>query len=303
MSPRLTTCLLALGSTLALANPASRASVRSSPCLNDVTGVVSRDHLAPLHRRGGRVRRAVNETSIALDVHFHIASSQADADLITDDIVTAQFSVLQESFAKQDIHLTLVSTDRTVDDLTAARFFAQDPDTGVWTDYDEQYLAYVKSTRKGGYDALNLYFYTTYLPGATGYCTWPLETSVTEGSELFYRDSCQLSARTMPGLPVGAQEFDDWNMGHMAVHETGHWLGLNHTFTGGCSGEGDFVSDTPAHSLVYGCPIGSDTCTSAPGLDPIHNFMGYTTDNCTSEFTPGQKDRMFHTFYSFRRRS
>ncbi|KAJ4391149.1 hypothetical protein N0V93_004765 [Gnomoniopsis smithogilvyi] len=299
----LTTRILALGSALALASPASRASERSAPCLNDVAGTISSDSFEPIQRRGGHIRRAVNETSITeLDVYFHIASSQADADLITDDIVAAQFSVLQESFAEQDIHLTLVSTDRVVDDLTAARFFAQDPDTGVWTDYNEQYLAYVKSTRKGGYDALNLYFYTTYLPGATGYCTWPLETTVTEGSDVFYRDSCQLSARTMPGLPVERQ-FDGWNMGHMAVHETGHWLGLNHTFTGGCSGDGDFVSDTPAHALIYDCPTGSDTCPTVPGLDPIHNFMGYTNDTCTSEFTPGQKDRMLNTFYNFRRRS
>ncbi|KAJ4416424.1 hypothetical protein N0V82_006766 [Gnomoniopsis sp. IMI 355080] len=303
MSLALTTWVLALGSALALASPASSASERSVPCLNDVAGPISKvDSLAPLPKRDGRIRRAVNETSIALDVHFHIASSQADAELITDDIVAAQFSVLQEAFAAQDIHFTLVSTDRIVDDLTAARFFAQDPDTGAWTDYDEQYLAYVKSTRKGGYDALNLYFYTTYLPGATGYCTWPLETSVTEGSDVFYRDSCQLSATTMPGLPVERQN-GGWNMGHMAVHETGHWLGLNHTFTSGCSGEGDFVSDTPATALVYDCPVGSDTCPTVSGLDPIHNFMGYTNDTCTSEFTPGQKDRMFDTFYNFRRRS
>ncbi|CAN8099889.1 unnamed protein product [Discula destructiva] len=244
----------------------------------------------------------MNQTSANVDVYFHIASSVDDADLITDDIVSAQFAVLQAAFGAQDIHLTLVSTDRIVDDLAAANFFAKDPVTGAWTDYDEQYLAYVKSTRKGAYDALNLYFYTTYLPGATGYCTWPVTGPVAEDSEVLYRDSCQLSARTMPGLPVERQ-FDSWNMGHMAVHETGHWFGLNHTFVAGCSGVGDFVSDTPATALIYDCPVGSDTCPGLEGMDPIHNYMGYTNDTCTSEFTAGQKDRMLDTFYSFRRRS
>lgn len=298
------TGLLALSYAIALASAASGLSTPLAPCLNDDnSGTTSSESLASLQDRGWRVRRAVNETSIALDVYFHIASSEADKDLITDDVVAAQFTVLQESFAEQDIHITLISTDRIVDDLTAARFFAQDPDTGVWTDYDEQYLAYVKSTRKGGYDALNLYFYTTYLPGATGYCTWPLETSVAEDSDTLYRDSCQLSAKTMPGLPVEKQNDGGWNLGHMAVHETGHWFGLNHTFVGGCSGDGDFVSDTPAQGLVYDCPIGSDTCPGVAGLDPIHNFMGYTNDTCTNEFTAGQKARMFDTFYNFRRRS
>lgn len=300
------TGFLALSHTLTLASAASRDLARQAPCLNDENSfeTISSESLAPRRDHSGqRVQRAVNETSIALDVYFHIASSEADQDLITDDIVAAQFTVLQESFAEQDIHFTLISTDRVVDNLTAARFFAQDPDTDVWTDYDDQYLAYVKATRKGGYDALNLYFYTTYLPGATGYCTWPLETPVAEGSDVLYRDSCQLSAKTMPGLPVDRQNDGGWNLGHMAVHESGHWFGLNHTFVGGCSGDGDFVSDTPAQGLVYDCPVGSDTCPGVPGLDPIHNFMGYTNDTCTNEFTPGQKARMFDTFYNYRRRS
>lgn len=294
----------ALFSTLALTSATSVPTARSPPCLNDVTGtLVSRDSHKSLHNQDGLTLRAVNETSIAVDVYFHIASSEADADLVTDTIVAEQFAILQESFAAQDIHTTLVSTDRIVDDLTAARFFAKDPVTGSWTTYDDQYLAYVKSVRKGGYDALNLYFYTTYLPGSTGYCTWPLEPAVAEGSDDFYLDGCQLSARTMPGLPEEEQHFPDWNLGHMAVHEAGHWFGLNHTFVGGCSAQGDFVADTPGQALVYGCPLRSDTCPDVEGLDPIHNFMGYTNDTCTNEFTPGQRQRMFSTFFNFRRRS
>lgn len=149
---------------------------------------------------------------------------------------------------------------------------------------------------------MNLYFFSQYSPGATGYCRWP--TVIEDGDDLtFGLDSCQLSAMTMPGFTAEQGAFEDWNLGHLAVHEAGHWFGLNHTFAGGCSEPGDFVADTPAQlTQIFGCPVGSDSCPNNEGVDPIHNFMGYTNDNCTNEFTPGQKDRLFETFFSYRRK-
>jgi hypothetical protein len=75
---------------------------------------------------------------------------------------------------------------------------------------------------------------------------------------------------------------------------------LEHTFNHGCSASGDYVADTPREAQPqFDCPTGADTCT-APGLDPIHNFMDYTQDSCMDMFTQGQADLMSDAWLQFR---
>ncbi|WP_418510570.1 M43 family zinc metalloprotease [Corallibacter sp.] len=107
----------------------------------------------------------------------------------------------------------------------------------------------------------------------------------------------------------GSSDYDDgtfqlsppFDRGRTMTHEVGHYLGLYHTFQGGCFGAGDEIDDTPAvDSPNYGCPTGHTSCGT---LDMIENYMDYTDDICMNTFTSGQKTRVQAVLATFANRS
>jgi len=101
-------------------------------------------------------------------------------------------------------------------------------------------------------------------------------------------------------LPGGSMK--NFDMGRTLTHEVGHWLGLFHTFEGGCTdGIGDNIADTPPQaSGSTGCPKGRASCPGE-GPDLINNFMDYSFDSCMDSFTPLQIVRMHEAARAFRR--
>lgn len=216
-----------------------------------------------------------------INVYFHVINKGAgisNGDVST-SMIMDQMGVLNAAYANTGWSFNLVSIDRT----TNSSWFT----VGVGTTAEAQMKS---ALRQGSADDLNLYS-ANPSGGVLGWATFPSGYS---GNPI--NDGVVIQYASMPG--GGAAPY---NLGDTATHEIGHWMGLFHTFQGGCSRNNDLVSDTPAEmSAAFGCPVGRDTCTSVAGLDPVDNFMDYTDDSCMNNFTSGQDSRMDMQFATYR---
>ena len=230
---------------------------------------------------GAAARLATRRITIPVRVHVMRAADEVTGE-VTDEQVAAQVAVLNQTFrgaeseaaATTGFRFVLKSTDRYAND--------------AWH-VDDKSRKYRSRTRIGSKKTLNIWIggYADYL----GIATFPWDVK-RNGSV----DGVRVDYRSLPGGSA-----TDYNLGKTATHEVGHWLGLFHTFQGGCSKQNDRVEDTPAQAVpTEGCPEGADTCPGKRGLDPIHNYMDYSYDSCYDQFTPGQKQRMRTMWRAYR---
>ncbi|WP_026212159.1 zinc metalloprotease [Longispora albida] len=223
--------------------------------------------------------------AVTVPVVFHVVTGSGGAGNLTDATVSAQISAMNEHFSGGEnagapdtgYRFTLQETKRWAN----ANWFNNVDSPSVEADMKG-------STRVGGASTLNIWSTNT---GYLGFATFP--SWYDRDPEL---DGVVIQYGSVPGGPIA-----NYNEGDTATHETGHWLGLYHTFQGGCNGKGDEVADTPAQSSpTNGCPIGRDSCNKKPGVDPIHNYMDYSYDSCYYEFTTGQVTRMNSMWTAYR---
>lgn len=228
--------------------------------------------------RGAEVQRAVG--SVTIPVWFHVirkGTGIANGD-IPQSQIDDQIAVLNAAYSSTPFVFQLVGVDRT----TNSTWFKMTPGT-------KAEKAAKTALRKGGPETLNLYSANPGL-GLLGWATFP---SSYAGAPT--QDGVVVKFSSVPGGTAAP-----YNEGDTGTHEVGHWLGLYHTFQGGCASPGDSVTDTAAEkSAAYGCPVGRDTCTGA-GLDPITNFMDYTDDSCMNQFSAGQVVRMDQMHQQYR---
>lgn len=244
---------------------------------------------APAHP-GGSPTRAVGSASsadIVVKVHAHVLRTKARGGVARARI-RSQVDVLNAAFAGRQSPLAASSPFRfrlASADVTTRR---------QWSRLGEGTLAESRAKRslhRGTSEDLNLYI-AMMSTGVLGWGTQP-----TRYREQPKMDGVVVARSTLPGGQAGRH-----SAGDSAVHETGHWLGLLHTFAGGCGPHGDRVADTaPQAKPNYGCHPQRNTC-SAPGRDPVHNFMDYGDDACMDRFTAGQVVRMRDSWQRLRNR-
>lgn len=213
----------------------------------------------------------VQSKLIEVVVHY-ISRSRVD-----EAAVASQINVLNDAYREEGFQFELVKTNAVRDRGVISAF------SGSKSSAERE----KEDLREGGAEVLNVYFASLNL--LLGWATFPWDV---ERKPLI--DGVVVEIATLPGRSSGP-----FSLGQTLTHEVGHWLGLYHTFQGGCSGRGDLIADTQAHSRpTYGCPTGAtEYCNGQTVVVPISNFMNYADDICMTEFTPLQGERM-QTFFT-----
>jgi PKD repeat protein len=214
---------------------------------------------------------------VTIPIAIHVIRMDDGSCDVTDQQIADQMQVMNDAYAGYGYQFTLASVDRVNNSKwSTARYGSRQASSmKEATSIDPAHNFNVWFANIGG--------------GLLGYATFP---------DMYPEDSYMHGVVALYASVPGGAAYP-YNEGDTLTHEAGHFLGLYHTFQGGCTG-GDYVADTePEAEPAYGCPEGRDTCAGGD-VDPIHNFMDYVDDYCMWEFTNGQGTRMYEQMSLYR---
>jgi hypothetical protein len=241
---------------------------------------IERDAIEKILAERGDIQSLTASHVIPVYVH-RIHASNGTGGAVSTQQIDSQLSVLNDAFASSGFSFTLAAVTDSNNSAWYTAGYGTSAETAMKT-----------ALRQGGSNALNIY--TNNMGGGLlGWATFPSSYASKPKN-----DGIVILYSSLPGGSAAP-----YNLGDTATHEVGHWMGLYHTFQGGCKAQGDGVSDTPAEKRpAYGCPTGRDSCVGRkhPGLDPITNFMDYTDDACMDRFSSGQGTRITQMWNAYR---
>ena len=234
-----------------------------------------------------------------IPVVVHVLQHPNGNGFVSDALIHSQIDVLNEDFRALGGSLGSGGTDARIQFHLATVDPSGNPTDGItrhtssqWYNDSGNYAGAV------GWDTSRyLNIYTNTAGGNLGYAYVPSGGGVVgtsfDGVRIYW-------AAFGRNAPIG----HPYNLGRTATHEVGHYLGLYHTFQGGCASasgcasNGDLICDTNPE----GSPTPSGTCSKATcgSSDPTDNYMDYSDDICMQRFTAIQANRMRCTVQNFR---
>ncbi len=237
-----------------------------------------------------------------IPVVVHVIASSSGQGNLSNTLVQSQITVLNEDFRAMAGTPGAAGVDTMIEFFLATTDPNGQPTTGIVRHTNNTWYqdngSYWNSIAWNTSRYLNIYTNDVGNGGILGYVPGLPQGGQTLGTNAD-RVVIHWSVFGRPGLG-GAP----YNGGRTCTHEVAHYLGLYHTFDGGCGSTtaclttGDLICDTnPEQAPRYGCPLAAVSCGS---VDPVRNYMDYTDDLCMNHFTAQQARRMRCTIQRYR---